>query len=68
MTEIRLGQAAKRDIREAKDWYDEQKPGLDLEFRDELEKTVATRTRELLIAQGVVSKIPPTDSYAVELR
>ena len=37
MTKIRLSAAAKRDVREAKEWYVGRMPGLDLEFRDELE-------------------------------
>ncbi len=40
MTKIRLSQEAKRDVREAKEWYAEQKPDLDLEFRDELDRTL----------------------------
>ncbi len=41
MTFIRLGSAAKSDVREAKAWYARQRPGLDLEFRDELDATLA---------------------------
>ncbi len=40
MTRIRLSVAAKRDVREAQEWYAQQKPDLDLEFRDELERTL----------------------------
>ncbi|MCP4663962.1 MAG: type II toxin-antitoxin system RelE/ParE family toxin [bacterium] len=40
MTRIRLSVAAKRDVREVQEWYATQKPDLDLEFRDELERTL----------------------------
>ncbi len=40
MTKVRLGAEAKQDVREAKEWYAERKPGLDLEFRDELDRTI----------------------------
>ncbi len=40
MTTIRLSSAARWDVREAKDWYAERKPDLDLEFRDELDHTL----------------------------
>lgn len=41
MTRIRLSAEAKRDVREARDWYADQKSGLDLEFRDELDRTIS---------------------------
>lgn len=40
MTTIRLSSAAKRDVREAKDWYAERQPDLDLLFRDELDQAL----------------------------
>ena len=41
MTQIRLSAEAKEDVREARDWYAGQRPGLDLEFRDELDHTIS---------------------------
>ena len=38
MTEVRFSLEAKRDVREAKEWYAARKPLLDLEFRDELDQ------------------------------
>ncbi len=40
MTTIRFSAAAKQDTREAKNWYAEQRQGLDLEFRAALDRTI----------------------------
>ena len=55
MTRIRLGAEAKRDVREARDWYADQKPGLDLEFRDELDRTLG-RIRDFPESYPIVYK------------
>jgi len=52
---IRLGSEAKRDVCEAQDWYARQEPGLDLEFRDELDSTLR-RIREFPESYPVVHK------------
>jgi toxin ParE1/3/4 len=40
VTRVRLSSAAERDVLAAKDWYAHQGPGLDLSFRDDLDRTL----------------------------
>lgn len=40
MTPVLLLPAARADLRRAQAWYREQRPGLDLEFRDEVDRVV----------------------------
>ncbi len=37
---LRIGAAAEQDMGEAQAWYAAQRPGLDLELRDELDRTL----------------------------
>lgn len=37
---LRIGDAAEQDMREAQAWYAAQRPGLDRELRDELDRTL----------------------------
>ncbi|HEY8021625.1 MAG TPA: type II toxin-antitoxin system RelE/ParE family toxin [Thermoanaerobaculia bacterium] len=37
---VRIGAAAQRDVLEAQAWYAAQRPGLDLELRAELDRTL----------------------------
>ena len=45
MIRLRLSSAAHRDVSEAQAWYAGQKPGLDLSFREDLDR-VLVRIRE----------------------
>ena len=40
MTSVRFSLEAKLDVREAQEWYAAKKRGLDLEFREELDRTI----------------------------
>jgi len=43
---IRIGAAARQDVREAQAWYAAQRPGLDLELRAELRRVVERIRRD----------------------
>ena len=41
MIRTRFSSAAEKDLLAAQEWYARQRPGLDLSFRDELDRTLA---------------------------
>lgn len=52
---VRLSSAAERDVLAAQKWYSRQSPGLDLAFRDELDRTL-DRIRRLPMGFPVVEE------------